>query len=86
MPGVLSLDVAYRVIGDFVGVWGKVRSLEVSFRRSVFHNDTLTSKILITDSGEDNGRHWYKADIFLENERGERPLQGVADFELPSRG
>ncbi|MCC6238153.1 MAG: hypothetical protein IT299_11365 [Dehalococcoidia bacterium] len=86
VPGVLSLDVAYRVIGDFVGVWGKVRSLEVSFRRSVFHNDTLTSKILITDSGEDGERHWFKADVFLENERGERPLQGVADFELPARG
>ena len=86
MPGVMSLDVASRIMGDFVGMWGKVRSVEVSFRRSVYHGDTLTSKILITDSGEDNGRHWLKADLFLENERGERPLQGVADLELPARG
>jgi acyl dehydratase len=85
VPGVMSLDVAARIMGDFVGVWGKVNSVEVSFRRSVFHGDTLTSKILITDSGEDNGRHWFKADLFLENERGERPLQGVAELELPAR-
>ncbi|MFN8639426.1 MAG: MaoC family dehydratase [Dehalococcoidia bacterium] len=86
VPGVMSLDVACRIAGDFVGVQGKVRSVEVSFRRSVYHNDTLTSKILITDSGEDAGRHWFKADLFLENERGERPLQGILEMELPARG
>lgn len=86
VPGVMSLDVACRIAGDFVGVYGKVKSVEVSFRRSVYHNDTLTSKILITDSGEDAGRHWFKADLFLENERGERPLQGILEMELPVRG
>lgn len=85
VPGVMSLDVAHRVLGDFVGVRGKVKSVEVSFRRSVYHGDRLKSLILVTDSGDDGDRHWLKLDLFFENERGERPLQGTAEVELPVR-
>lgn len=85
VPGVMSLDVAYRILGDFVGMHGRVRSLEVSFRRSIYHGDNLRSLILVTDEGEEGDRHWLKLDLFLENERGERPLQGTAEVELPSR-
>ncbi len=49
-------------------------------------DDVLNILALVTDTLEDNGRPTVKLDVYLENERGERPVQGTAIVELPKRG
>jgi acyl dehydratase len=84
VPGVMQLDLVTRLLGNLAGPAGKVRHVDVSFRRSVLHGDKLRALALVTDTVEDE--RVVRVDVFLENERGERPLQGTADVELPRRG
>lgn len=89
VPGAFSLSVLSRIVNDWVGMQGRVRSVEVNFRRPVQHLDELRAIALVTDEDEaasDPSRGTLKMDVFLENDRGERPVQGVAVVELPRRG
>lgn len=85
-PGAFSLSVLSRVVNDWAGMLGRVGTVEVNFRRPVLHGDMLTAMALVTDvddDASDPARGRVKLDVFLENERGERPVQGVAIVELP---
>ena len=86
VPGAFSLVMASRVVADWMGPEGKLHSIDVDFRRPVLHDDTLNILALVTDTLEDDGVPTVKLDVYLENERGERPVQGTALVELPKRG
>lgn len=83
VPGPMSLAVLTRVVTDWMGPDGLLRTLDANFRRPVEHGDRLRALALVTDVEESAGL--VKLDVYLENERGERPLQGVAVVELPRR-
>ncbi|MEZ4503304.1 MAG: MaoC family dehydratase [Dehalococcoidia bacterium] len=85
VPGVMQLDLMSRVLNDFAGQEGRIGHMEVSFRRSVLHGDKLRALGLVTDTIPGDGEGTIRMDVFFENERGERPLQGTADVILPSR-
>jgi acyl dehydratase len=85
VPGVMQLDLMSRVLSDFAGQEGRVGTMEVSFRRSVLHGDRLRALGLVTDTIPGDGEGIVRMDVFFENERGERPLQGTADVVLPTR-
>jgi acyl dehydratase len=84
LPGSMSFSMMSRLVTDWAGVEGRVRNLEVSFRRPVHHNDRLVLRALVTDTTDDDGLR-IKLDLYMENERGERPVQGTAEVELPRR-
>jgi acyl dehydratase len=86
VPGALSMSVLTRYVTDWMGEDGHLASIDVNFRRPVLHDDRLHFVGLITDTepGDEGGS--VKLDVYFENERGERPLQGVAVVKLPSRG
>lgn len=86
VPGAFSLCMATRVVTDWMGPSGTLHSIDVDFRRPVLHDDTLNILALVTDTHEDDGVPTVKLDVYLENERGERPVQGTAVVELPKRG
>lgn len=86
VPGVMQMDVMARALGEIAGDEGRVKGLEVSFRRSTLHDDTLKAVSLVTDTIDEGDRPLLKLDVFIENDRGERPLQGTAEIELPRRG
>jgi acyl dehydratase len=86
VPGAYSLCMATRVVTNWMGAEGKLHSIDCDFRRGVLHEDTLKILALITDAVEEDGRPLVKLDVYLENERGERPVQGTALVELPRRG
>jgi len=86
VPGAFSLCMATRVVTDWMGPTGRLHSIDVDFRRPVLHDDALNILALVTDTLEDGGRPTVKLDVYLENERGERPVQGTAIVELPRRG
>jgi hypothetical protein len=85
VPGAFSLSKLTKLVTDWVGTEGNVEFVDVNFRRPVLHDDALKVLGLVTDTEDGEGSGTVKLDIYLENERGERPLQGVAVVELPRR-
>ncbi len=83
VPGVMSMCLLTRLVTDWMGPLGILRTIDVDFRRPVEHGDQLRALGLITDTEEQDGKGVVKLDVYLENDRGERPLQGVAVVELP---
>jgi acyl dehydratase len=82
VPGPMSLAMVTRLVTDWMGPLGHIVELDVSYRRPVLHGDQLRSVALVTDAETSPRVH---LDLSLENERGERPLQGTAVVELPTR-
>lgn len=85
VPGNMSLSILSRLVEDWTGSQGRVHEIDVSFRRPVQQNDRLKLIALVTDSNDEAGGARVKLDLYIENERGERPLQGTAVVELPHR-
>ncbi len=85
VPGALSMSVLTRLVTDWMGPAGDLESIDINFRRPVLQGDELRSLGLIIDAepADDGGR--VRIDVYFENDRGERPLQGVAVVRLPSR-
>ena len=85
VPGALSMSVLTRLVTDWMGPDGDLESIDINFRRPVLQEDALRSLGLIIDTepSEEGGR--VRIDVYFENDRGERPLQGVAVVRLPSR-
>jgi len=90
VPGPMSASMLTRLVTDWMGPLGRIKSLDVSFRRPVQHDDRVRSVALVTDligdgDFEGSGIGAVHLDVTLENERGEKPVQGTAIVELPRR-
>ncbi len=83
--GGLTTSIALKLVTDWVGEHGWLRSMDATFRRPAMHGDHLRVIGLVTDTHIEDGRPTVRLDVYLENERGERPLQAVAVAELPHR-
>lgn len=84
--GGLSTAVCMRLVTDWMGPRGWLKRIDTSFRRPAMHGDHLRILGLVTDVDTSGPEAVAKIDVYLENERGERPIQGVATVILPSRG
>jgi len=82
VPGTMSMAMITRLVTDWMGPLGHIVELDVSYRRPVLHGDELRTVALVTDAETEPRVH---LDLLLENERGERPLQGTAIVTLPTR-
>ena len=85
VPGSMSFSVISRLVSDWMGPEGRLHAIDVSYRRPVQQGDHLKLLALVTDASEEAEGPRVKLDVYLENERGERPLQGTAIVELPKR-
>lgn len=86
VPGPMSLAVLTKLVTDWMGIDGVLRSLHANFRRPVEQGDELRVLLLITDTDEmSSSAGVVRMDVYLENDRGERPVQGIAVLELPRR-
>jgi hypothetical protein len=83
VPGTMSMAMITRLVTDWMGPLGHIVQLDVSYRRPVLQDDQLRSVALVTDAETAPLVH---LDLALENDRGERPLQGTAIVTLPTRG
>jgi len=83
--GGLSTAICMRLVTDWIGPRGWLRSIDASFRRPAMHGDHLRVLGLVTDVAEGADGATLKIDVYLENERGDRPIQGVAEVTLPHR-
>jgi acyl dehydratase len=84
--GGLSTAICMRLITDWIGPRGRLNSIDASFRRPAMHGDRLRIVGLVTDVDTGGPEATAKIDVYLENERGDRPIQGVAEIALPRRG
>ena len=86
VPGNMSMSFLAQLITDWAGPHGRLTKLEVNFRRMVEPGDRLECKATVTDIQEVDGQNLVTLDAFIENQKGERPIQGIAEVVLPSRG
>ncbi len=83
-PGNLTLAFLARMITDW-SPYAVIKRLEVSFRGLVRPGDTLLCQGIITEKHERAGENLLECDLFIENQRGEKPVVGSGTISLPSR-
>lgn len=86
VPGNMSMSFLAQLLTDWAGPHGRLTKLEVNFRRMVEPGDRLQCKAMVTDKQVVDGRALVTLDAFIENQKGERPIQGIAEVLLPTKG
>lgn len=84
VPGPMSFAFLSQLLTDWAGPQGRVLSLDLNYRRPTRHGEELKCIGLITDTREDGAETIVKLDVFIEDPRGDRPTQGVAEVALPT--
>jgi hypothetical protein len=84
VPGPMSHAFLGQLLTSWAGPAGWLRSLEVNFRRPAHHGDELSCVGLITDTHDEGDRTVVKLDVYIEDPRGDRPVQGVAEVVIPA--
>ena len=82
----MSMSFLSQLLTDWAGEQGRLTKLEVNFRRMVEPGDRLECKATVTDMETVDGQNLVTLDAFIENQKGERPIQGTAQVALPSKG
>ena len=86
VPGSMSMSFLAQLLSDWAGEHGRLTKLEVNFRRMVEPGDSLECKATVTDMEMVDGQNLVTLDAFIENQKGERPVQGTAQVALPNMG
>lgn len=84
VPGPLSLAFLSQLLTDWAGPRGRLRSLEVNYRRPTRHGEELKCVGLVVDKREAGEEAVIRLDVYIEDPRGDRPTQGVAEVVLPA--
>ena len=84
VPGPMSHAFLGQLLTQWAGPAGWLRSLEVNFRRPAHHSDELSCVGLVTDKHDEDGKTVVKLDVYIEDPRGDRPVQGVAEVVIPA--
>jgi acyl dehydratase len=84
VPGPMSFAFVSQLLTDWAGPLGRIRNLDLNYRRPTRHGEELKCIGLITDTHEEGGETIVKLDVFIEDPRGDRPTQGVAEVTLPT--
>ncbi len=85
LPGNMSQAFLAQLLTDWAGAEGRVKSLDVNFRRPARHGEELKCVGLITDKHDEGDQTVVHIDVFIEDPRGDRPTQGVAEVVIPAR-
>lgn len=74
-----------QLLTNWMGQQGTLSTFDVIFRSLVEPGDRLECRAIVTETLVRRNQHVIVLDAFMENQRGERPLQGAAEVVLPSR-
>jgi hypothetical protein len=85
VPGNMSVAYLAQLVTDWGGPDARLRSMNANYRRPALHNDEVRCVGLVTDTREEGDRTLVRLDVYLENNRGDRPVQGTAEVDLPTR-
>src|ERR1700689_1306625 len=75
--GMYSMGLLGSALTDYVGV-GNVKRFRVRFARQTWPGEVLSSKIVVTDKREDDGRKLIDLAVTLSNADGEEKVIGEA--------
>ena len=85
LPGNMTMAFLAQFLKDWAGPDGKLKRLDVDFRRYVQPGDQLTFTGIVTDTETEEGENRVILDVYVETQRGDRALQGTALVLLPDR-
>jgi acyl dehydratase len=71
--GMMTAGFISHMVTDWVGD-GKLRRYRIRFSRQVWPGDTVTCKGKITRKYSEGGKNYLEADVFAENQRGEKVI------------
>ena len=80
-----SMGYLAQLITNWMGQEGLLSKFQVSFHRVVEPGERLECRAVVTDTLALEDRHIIMLDTIMENQRGERLLQGTAEVVLPSK-
>jgi len=83
-PGEMAQAYVAQLLTDWAGPAGRLQSLDVNFRRPAVHNEDLRCIALVTDVRPQGAETLVRVDVYAENPRGDRPVQGVGEVVLPT--
>ncbi len=82
--GMMSAGFLSHMITDWVGN-GKLRKYKVRFGRQVWPGDTVVCQGRVTGKYSEGGKNFIEAEVYAENQRGERVITGLIVAEVMSR-
>ncbi|MGP8060715.1 MAG: MaoC/PaaZ C-terminal domain-containing protein [Acidimicrobiales bacterium] len=82
--GMFSMGLLGSAVEDYVGVANLTR-YKVRFAKQTWPDEELTTKVVVTGTRDEDGRHLVDLDVRLLNQDGEEKLIGEATAALPSR-
>jgi hypothetical protein len=85
VPGPMTLAFLAQMLTDWAGPSGRLRRLDLTYRRPIRHGDELRCLGLVTDARDEGEDTVVRLDVFIEDAKGERPTQGVAEVVLPAK-
>ncbi|HWO94456.1 MAG TPA: hypothetical protein VNL92_06800 [Dehalococcoidia bacterium] len=84
IPGNMTQAFLGQLLMDWASPLGRLRSLDVNFRRPAMHGQELKCMGLVTDTREEGDFTVVKLDVYAEAANGDRPVQGTAEVVLPT--
>ena len=82
--GMLSAGFLSHMVTDWVGD-SNLRKFKVRFSALVWPGDTITCRGKISKKFSEDGKNYIQADVYAENQNGEKVVIGVMLAELPSK-
>ncbi|HEX2173143.1 MAG TPA: MaoC family dehydratase [Dehalococcoidia bacterium] len=84
VPGAMIMGL----FGQMLVEWAPnvtINKLDVVFRGNLLHNTPYKMAGIIVEKDERDGQNVLECDVYVENEKQERPVTGKATLSLPSR-
>jgi len=86
VPGSLSVTMLAQVLTDWAAPAGRLRKLEVNFRRLAEPDDPLLCRGVVIDKEVVDGEGHVRIDVAIDNQRtNDSPTVGTAVVILPMR-
>jgi len=75
-----------QLMTDWIGELGSLRKLSCSYKSMNFPGEALTCRGKVTKKYVEDGQHYVECNLWVENEKGEKTVSGMAIVILPARG
>jgi acyl dehydratase len=85
VPGALTMALLGRLLAEWAPN-ATVHKVDVVFRGNIYHNQPYKWAGIIVEKDERDGQNIVECDLYVENDKQERPVTGKATLSLPSRG
>ena len=82
--GMMTAGFVSRMVTDWIGD-GNLRKYRIRFATRIWPGDTVTCKGKIAKKFTEGGKKYIEADVFAENQLGEKTIIGKIVAELPGK-